>query len=255
MFLQAGNLNGYQLGALDGQIGKVKEFYFDDQDWAIRYLVADTGDWLSGQRVLISPYALNPVDTVEKIIPVHLTKKQIENSPSLDADKPVSRQYEEEYYPYYGYSAYWGGPFLWGTTAYPDRSQGGWIENNAAEGKVADFHLRSTHDVSGRPLQASDGEIGHVEDFVIDDQTWSIRYLIVATRNWLPGRKVLISTAWVERISPEEENIYVNLTRDAVQHAPEFTAEALLTRAYETSLHQHYNRHGYWQDEHAHKRT
>lgn len=245
MFLQAGNLSGYKLGAKDGEIGSVKEFYFDDQNWAVRYLVADTGDWLSGRQVLVSPYALNPVDTAGKIIPVDLTKKQIENSPSLDTDKPVSRQYENEYYPYFGYSAYWGGPFLWGASGYPDRTQG-WVESDESAGKFADAHLRSTHDVSGQTIQASDGEIGHVEDFVIDDQTWSIRYLIVATRNWLPGKKVLISSEWVERIDWEEGKVQINLTRDAVQHAPEFSAQALITRAYESSLHNHYNRHGYW---------
>ena len=253
MFLQAGNLNGYKLGARDGEIGSVKEFYFDDQNWAVRYLVADTGDWLSGRQVLISPYALNPVDTAGKVIPVDLTKKQIEDSPSLDTDKPVSRQFEIEYYPYYGYSAYWGGPFLWGASAYPDRAQGGWAEAAASGEKAGDAHLRSTHDVSGQTIEASDGEIGHVEDFVIDDQSWSIRYLIVATRNWLPGTKVIISSEWVERIDWEGGKVQINLTRDAVQHAPGFSADALITRAYESSLHSHYNRRGYWPDERADK--
>ena len=110
MLRQAKDLNDYKLGARDGEIGKVKEFYFDDQSWAVRYLVTDTGGWLSGRRVLISPYALGPARKNDEIIPVDLTRKQIENSPSLLTDKPVSRQYEMQYYPYYGWPGYWGGP-------------------------------------------------------------------------------------------------------------------------------------------------
>ncbi|MEO8053096.1 MAG: PRC-barrel domain-containing protein, partial [Acidobacteriota bacterium] len=109
MLRKAKDLSGYKLAASDGEIGKVKEFYFDDQSWTVRYLVADTGGWLSGRQVLISPYALDPANEGRNVIPVDLTKHQIEKSPSLDSNKPVSRQYELEYYPYYGWPGYWGG--------------------------------------------------------------------------------------------------------------------------------------------------
>lgn len=185
---RAKELNNYKLGARDGEIGEVKEFYFDDQSWTIRYLVADTGGWLSGRQVLISPYALDRANEEEKVIPVDLTRTQIEKSPSLATDRPVSRQYEWDYYSYYGWPAYWGGPYVWGMGAYPIRGRSEWSEvSRRAEGE--DPHLRSTKDVTGRDIQARDGEIGHVEDFVIDDETWAIRYLIVDTRNWWPGRR------------------------------------------------------------------
>ena len=185
MLNKAKRLKGYKLDSLDGEIGKVKEFYFDDQHWAIRYLVADTGNWLTGRQVLISPYALVAVIEEEQHIAVDLTKKQIEDSPSLNSDKPVSRQFEDAYYGYYGWPVYWGGPLMWGSYSYPfimrDREK--WGESTQNE-KTWDPHLRSTHDVSGHNIQAADGEIGHVDDFIIDDETWAIRYLIVDTGNW-----------------------------------------------------------------------
>ncbi|MDZ4797229.1 MAG: PRC-barrel domain-containing protein [Bryobacteraceae bacterium] len=251
MLRQTKDLKGYKLSASDGEIGKVKEFYFDDQSWAVRYLVADTGGWLSGRQVLISPYALDPARTDDKIIPVDLTRKQIENSPSLDADKPVSRQYEMQYYPYYGWPGYWGGPYMWGSAGYPVRGQGGWSETTRHK-ENDDPHLRSTQDVTGRTIQAQDGVIGDVEDFVVDDETWAIRYLIVDTGNWWPGKKVLISTRWIERISWEESKVFINLTRETIKQGPEYTEEALITRDYETRLHRHCDREGYWAEELPH---
>src|ERR1039457_902669 len=177
MLSKAKTLKGYKLDSLDGEIGKVKEFYFDDRHWAIRYLVADTGNWLTGRQVFISPYALVAVIKEERSIVIDLTKKQIEDSPSLESDKPVSQQFEEAYYGYYGWPMYWDGPYMWGY--YPDivRDSEKWRESAQGE-KAWDSHLRSTHEVSGYNIQAADGEIGHVEDFIIDDAAWAIRYLI-----------------------------------------------------------------------------
>jgi hypothetical protein len=248
MLSKAKILTGHKLHGLDGEIGRVKEFYFDDRHWTIRYLVAETGTWLADRQVLISPYALVAVNKEEKNIAIDLTKKQIEHSPSLDSDKPVSRQFEESYYGYYGYPMYWGGPYSWG--AYPcivrDREK--WRESNQG-GKARDHHLRSTHAVSGYHIQALDGEIGHVEDFIIDDETWAIRYLIVDTHNWWPGKKVLVSPQWIERVSWNESKVFVNLDRETIKQSPEYTEASLLTRDYEIGLHRHYNRKGYWVDE------
>lgn len=245
MLQRAKELSGYTLGATDGEIGKVAEFYFDDQSWTIRYLVADTGGWLSGRQVLISPYALDPADKDSKIIPVDLTRAQIEKSPALASDRPVSRQYEGDYYSYYGWPGYWGGPYTWGLNAYPMRGPARWSEASRLD-RNEDPHLRSTEAVTGRDIQAQDGGIGHVKDFVIDDETWTIRYLIVDTQNWWPGKKVLISTQWIERISWEESKVFINLTREAIKQGPEYTDQTLLTRDHEIKLYGHYNREGYW---------
>jgi len=247
MLNKATTLKGYKLDSLDGEFGEVKEFYFDDQHWTIRYLVANTGSWLTGRQVLISPYALVAAIKAEEHIAVNLTKKQIEDSPSLNSDKPVSRQFEESYYGYYGWPMYWNGPYMWGGSSTIARNQETWKGLNQG-GKAWNPHLRSTDSVQGHNIQALDGEIGHVEDFIIDDETWAIRYLIVGTRNWWPGKKVLISPHWIERVSWSESKVFVNLSREAIKQSPEYTKESLLTRDYETGLHRHYQREGYWNE-------
>jgi uncharacterized protein YrrD len=256
MLNKAKTLKGYTLHSPDGEIGKVKEFYFDDRHWVIRYLVADTGNWLTGRQVLISPYALAAMNKEKQNIAINLTKKQIEDSPSLNSDKPVSRQFEEAYYEYYGWPMYWDGLDMWGPYPYIMRDREKLRESNQG-GKKWDPNLRSTHDVSGHTIAASDGKIGHVDDFIIDDETWAIRYLIIDTRNWWPGKKVLISPRWIDSISWSESKVFVNLLREAIRQSPEYTDESLLTRDYETELHRRHNRPGYWVDElaaHEHSR-
>lgn len=248
MLVQAKALNGYKLHGLDGDIGSTKEFYFDDRYWTIRYLVANTGNWLTGRKVLISPYSLNEVSPTAKEISVQLTKAQIEASPSIDSDEPVSRQFENSYYGYYGYPSYWGGPYMWGYYPHPERDRSKWGAN-AKNGSEWDSHLRSTHAVTGYHLWARDGEIGHVEDFVIDDETWAIRYLIVATTDFWPGKKVLISPQWIEKVSWEASEVVIDLTREMIKGAPEYTEGSLPSRDDETGLYGYYNRAGYWVDE------
>jgi len=248
MLNKAKTLKNYKLHSLDGEIGKVNEFYFDDHYWAIRYLIADTGNWLTGRQVLISPHALVTVNKEEQNVAINLTKQQIEGSPSLDKDKPVSLQFEEAYYGYYQWPTYWEGSYMWGLQPNIQFDLNERKEPTQYE-KNWDPHLRSTNNVSGYNIQATDGEIGNVEDFIIDDETWAIRYLIINTRNWLPGKKVLVSPRWIERVSWEEKTVFVDLPSEAIKQSPEYTEESLLTRDYETELYRHYNRQEYWKDE------
>ena len=248
MLIKAKSLTGYKLDSLDGEVGKVREFYFDDKYWTIRYLVADTAGWLKGRQVLISPYALGKIEVEDKDIIVDLNKKQIEESPSLETDKPVSRQFEDSYYGYYGWPVYWNGPYAWGSYRNIERD-GEVMLRNSMEEKAWDPHLRSTYAVNGYHIEALDGEIGHVYDFVIDDETWTIRYLIIATSNWWPGKKVLVSPEWIDRVSWSESKVVVALSRDVIKNSPEYSEQALLNRDYETRLFGHYSRSGYWMDE------
>ena len=245
MLSTAKTLKDYKLDSLNGEIGRVKDFYFDDRHWTIRYLVAETGTWLASRQVLISPHALVAITPSEGSIVVNLTKLQIEDSPGLDTDKPVSRQFENAYYGYYGWPLYWAGPYSWGTYPYPAKPDEKWHETTPAE-QGWDAHLRSTGAVSGHHVQTLDGEIGHVADFIIDDKTWAIRYVIVDTHNWLPGRKVLVAPQWIESVNWLERKVFVNLSREAVRLAPEFTKAELVTRDYEQGLHHHYNREPWW---------
>jgi len=242
------SIKGYKLNGLDGEVGTVKEFFFDDRFWTIRYLVADTGNWLGEWQVLISPFALTAVNVEDKTVVVELTKKQIEESPSLASYKPVSRQYEEEYSNYYGWPMYWSGPYMWGLQPglLPNREK--WREPTQSKNSW-DPHLRSTQDVMGHAIQTNDGKIGHVEDFIFDDETWAIRYFVVDTKNFGLGKLVLLSPRWIENIDWIQKKVIVALSRDSILGSPEFLQDSLLTGEYETDLHRHYNRHGYWIDE------
>jgi hypothetical protein len=217
-----------KLGASDGEIGQVKDFYFNDQSWVVRYVVADTGTWLPGRQVLISPHAFGRFHQAGKILRVNLTRKQIENSPAIESHKPVSRQYEEEYHRYYGWPFYWLGDGLWGMTSFPiletpPKSLPG--EPTPAAGLPpgrADAHLRSARALNGFHLQASDGIIGHVCDFLMDEQNWAIGQLVVKIGHRFSGKEVQIPTNQVSRISFEESTMFVNCTKAAVEQNPEY---------------------------------
>jgi len=246
MFHKAKHLRGFKLRATDGVIGKVEDFLFDDRFWTIRYLVAETGGWLVDRQVLISPYALKSVDEGDRTISVDLTKSQVEGSPALDTDKPVSRQFEESYNWYYGWPQYWSGDLAWGAFAHVERAREHW--DLVGKNEHWDVHLRSATGVDGYGVHAKDGDIGHVEDFIVDEKTWSIRYLVVGTRNWWPSKKVVIPPQWIDSISWADSQVVLDLTQDAVRNSPEYTDESLLSREYESSLHSHYDRKGYWDE-------
>ncbi len=247
------DLRGYAIRATDGVIGEVGDLYFDDEDWATRYLVVDTGSWLSGRKVLVSPLAIGHPDWTSRSLPVSLTKAQVENSPDIDTQKPVSRQYEAAYFAYYGYPYYWGGAGIWGMGAYPGAltterqfEEGMKTRRAAAKQTPDDCHLRSCSDVIGHHIHATDGDIGHVDDFVMDDHTWAIRYLVVNTSNWWVGHRMLVAPQWIEAVDWSTAKVSVDLTRDAIKGAPPYDGVAPFTRAQEQAMYKHYGRTGYW---------
>lgn len=236
MFRTINSLVGYDLKALDGKIGLCKDFLFDDQFWTIRYMVANTGNWLTGKKVLISPISINRADWKNSLFEVNLTKKQIENAPDLDDDAPVSRQYEINWANYYKATPYWTGPNARGSTDYPSGLMPQGVQSDIAHDPQVDqvTNLRSANEVVGYKISASDTYIGQVEDFVLDDENWSIRYLVVNTGNWLKGRKVLVSHLWIAYISWSERIVSVNLTADQIKRSPEYDPAAPVNREYET---------------------
>jgi hypothetical protein len=215
-------LYGDKLGAMDGEVGHVKDFYFDDHNWTVRYVVADTGSWLTGRLVLISPHSLGRLAHTDKILRVGLTRKQIEDSPSIEAHKPVSRQFEEEYHCYYGWPYYWQGDALWGASGVPMMALPAQTlpSSSGARPKGPDAHMRSTQTVNGYNLQANERLLGHVCDFLIDDQSWAIGQLVVKIGHRLSGNEVRIPANKVSRISYEESTVFVDLTGDAVAESP-----------------------------------
>jgi len=222
------DMEGYAIGATDGLIGNVKDFYFDDKMWVIRYLIVETGEWLSSRRVLVSPFAINQPKWSEKVLPAAITRDQVKNSPHIDTDKPVSRQHEMGYLGYYGYPYYWAGGGLWGGSLYPGLMLSGLgfggtnsdyrsvqaqsaradVEAEAVRHEHDDPHLRSGSAISTYHVHASDGDIGHVQ---------------------------------------------VDLTRQAVKDSPRYDSATLLSRAEETDIYNHYRRDGYWPREATHE--
>jgi hypothetical protein len=232
-------LRGYTIQAVDGEIGKVDGFFFDDSTWTIRYLVADTGGWLFNRLVLLSTVSLGRPDWEKGVFPVSLTKDQVENSPPVVLDRPVSRQMEDKLVGYYGWPTYWTGA----TAAAVSKR----VAEMKKESLVhSDPNLRSTREVVGYHIHAVDGEIGHVEDFIAEDDTWVIRYLVVNTRNLLPGKSVLVAPTWVEQVSWAERDVYLGLAQAAIKNAPEFDPGAPVNRAYELRLYDYYGRPKYW---------
>lgn len=241
-------LKGYTIGATDGDVGKVLTFYFDDEHWTVRHLVVDTGGWLGIRRVLISPIAIGQADWSNRRLSVNLTKDRVKRSPDIDLDKPVSRQYEREYYDYYSWPYYWGGTYVWGGSVYPGALATAPPAGraDAAEQERDDPHLRSSDEVIGYHIQATDDEIGHVEDFLVDEETWQIRYMVVDTSNWWFGKKVLIAPTWIARVSWVDQQVSVGLLKDAVQSSPPWDPNVPVSQAYEERLYGHYGRPAYW---------
>ncbi|MFI4979296.1 MAG: PRC-barrel domain-containing protein [Nevskiales bacterium] len=251
MLYRMEKLIGMSIGATDGEIGKVKDVYFDDRRWAARYLVVDAGGWLEDRKVLISPIAITGIDWDKRTVQVRLTRAQVKGSPPIDSDKPVSRQYEMEYFGYYGYPDYLGGSLLWGAMPVPVMPTA--ILSPADDALVEstenrnDQHLRSAAEVSGYHLHATDEAIGHLQDFLLDCESWAIRYIVVDTRNWLPGKQVVIPPRWIKRLEWPEKIVEVDVTRETVKGAPEYDPKMEFSRAQEEVLYRHYKRPGYWE--------
>jgi uncharacterized protein YrrD len=239
----------FKLGATDGEIGRVKDFYFDDHNWTVRYIIAETGTWLPGRMVLLSPFSLKTIDESQKVLHFGLTKQQIEDAPPIECDQPVTRQHEQEYAEYYGWPMYWYGPVLWGPVPHPVYEKNSLSAEPSRElppEQVGDPHLRSVDEITGYHIQARDGEIGHIDDFVVDTEDWVLRYLVIDTRNWWPGKHVLIAPPWIQRISWEDAKVHVDLEQETLRHAPEYNRHMPINRPYETELFEYYGRKAYW---------
>jgi uncharacterized protein YrrD len=234
MLEKAKTLIGCRLRSTDGEMGRLRDLYFDDRHWVVRYVVAQTGDWLDGKRVLLSPQSLASVDAVARRIEVGLTMSEIEHGPPPSKHRPVSERFELEY----GWGV--GMPVHWGFER----------ERRLASRRIrhGDPDLRSVHSVMGYQIHATDGEIGRLDDFLVDDEAWAIRYLLVDTRRWLPGKTVLLSPDWIEHISWHHRQAIVGLDRESIRRSPAYRDDVAVERDYEQSLHRHYDRPGYWDD-------
>jgi sporulation protein YlmC with PRC-barrel domain len=244
------DIQGFTIRATDGDLGSVRTFYFDDASWVVRYLVVDTGYWLPGRRVLIAPECIGAADPSQEVLSVNLTQEEVKHSPDIDTDKPVSKQQEMRLRQHYNWPSYWTmrDPLVaQSLTAYPGGAAA--IPPAAIEMvdvEPGDPYLRSMREVIGYHIQASDGQIGHVEDFIIDTDTWNVRYMVVDTRNWLPGKNVLVALDWIREVNWTDSQVHIELPRDHIKDSPEFDASEPVNRDYELKLYDYYGRPAYW---------
>ncbi len=240
------DLEHYGVTATDGDLGSVSNFLLDDERWTVRYLVVEPSLFHDGRCVLVSPIFFRQAEWATRRFHLALTTDKIRNSPSVDVDKPVSRQHERDYFRYYGYPYYWGYSGLWGMGNYPGLLAP-WNEPPADRKDVSgDVHLRSAKEVVGYDIQGSDGAIGSIVDFLVDDETWRIQYMVLDTNRWWFGKKVLIAPEWASRISWEERKIHVDLSREAIKKSPAWNPDAPINREYEERLYDCYGRPVYW---------
>jgi len=249
MLWNASGINGYTIAASDGHLGTVSDFLFDDRSWRVRWLVVDTGNWLSGRKVLLPPHVLGHPDREQREFSVRLTKQQVQDSPDINTDRPVSRQMETHVYDYYGWRPYWDTGLYMGGFGYMGGVIGGEpLVESLPRGEHyrppvvddGDPDLHSVEAVTGYYIHATDGEIGHVEDFLIDDTDWDIRLLVVDTVNWWPGKKVLISPRSARDVDWSNKLVNLNVDRERVKGSPEYDPSVTIDRAYERKFHIYY---------------
>lgn len=228
------DLTAYTLSATDGEIGELEQIYFDDRQWIVRYFVVRTGGWLFGRRVLIVPSVIKNVDNEARTIEIDLSREQIEHSPPVNTEKPVSRHYEQAYFRYYGWKPYWTGDLMQVAEPHLSEPAAGLPEEPEHP------HLRSSDEVRNYGIRARDGEIGQVKDFILEEPDWTIRYLEVDTRKWLPGKHVLLETSWIEQVEWDVQQVTVDLSRETIETAPPYDPSKVIDRAYQVALYKHY---------------
>ncbi|WP_145455523.1 PRC-barrel domain-containing protein [Gimesia panareensis] len=237
MFRSTNELSGYHILATDGECGSIKDFLFDDESSIVRYLIVNTGGWLTGRKVLISPVAIDQPNLDTRELPTVLSRENIETSPAIEEDLPVSRQIETELSTHYNWPVYWG-------------ASGTSLDRQTSATQVAELegnpHLRSINEVIGYQIQCMEGTLGHIDDLIVDTESWSMRYVVIDTRNWFPGKKVIIAFDWITHFTWGDRRAHVDLTREQIKNAPVYDPHLPVNRAYELQLYDFYGRPTYW---------
>ena len=235
---------GYKIRATDGDIGTVHDFLIDDEEWKIRYIAVDTAEWLFGRRVLLPPEAVKTASWADKRLDFSVTKEEVESSPEISDDMPISRRKELEMMEHYGWAPYWtplGAP---GPQPFPPavaaKKDGGLDSSDESN------HLRSLKEILRYSIHAKDGDMGKAVDIIVEDESWTVRYLVVDTKAWLPGKKVLVSKDWITGISWANKEFKLDLTKDEIRGSPAYDPYKPVNREYETVLYDYYGCPHYW---------
>jgi len=218
------DLQYYTVTATNGDVGKVVNFLFDDERWSVRYLVVDTGGLFNRHEVLVSPISFSEVERPIRRVHLSLTKEKIENGPSVDSAKTAG--------------------------ASPMCTAETWTDLeplSSSPEQPRESYLRSASEVQGYDIQAIDGSIGHVDDFIVEDIDWEVRYLVIDTSNWWFGKKVLVAPQWADQLSWEDKKVGIGLSQQAIKNSPEWDSTKNINREYEAQLYDHYKQPGYWE--------
>ncbi len=237
----------FDIQAQDGALGHVYDFYFDDIQWKVRYLVVSTGRWLPGRKVLLSPEALAGIDPMQQYLSLDLSKEQIKRSPDVESDLPVSKQQEKKIRSYYAWPAYWTAGFnpILASYAPIDAGMQGEVSSPHQQ-SLGDHHLRSAREIMDYQLGAVDGEMGRIDDLIVDIEDWQVQYMVVHTGTWMSGKQVLMALEWVQNISWDKHQVTVDVTQDQVKNSPIYDPHAPVNREYEVRLYDYYGRPNPW---------
>lgn len=235
---------GSSLQAKNGEIGSIDDVYFDDKDWKIRYLITDNSNFLPGRRVLISPASTDKINFERKAIQVKLSKKDIEKSPVVNQGLLPSRETEIELKSYYNWPVYWGSGFLIGAGDLRENQAS--MRGSKKEIEV-ESNLKSCNEIMGFSIESKNKTIGYLNNYLFDDESWEIRYLVVDTKNWLlKERKILLAIDWIEKFDWDQSVFVTDLKSKAIRESPVYNPGETLKRDYETKLFDHYHKPKYW---------
>ena len=235
--------------------GKVKDVYFDDEKWTVRYLEVDTGKWLSERLTLVSPYNVIEVDWEEGVVWVNLSRKQVEAGPKSELHMPITRHFETQYNTHYGLPDYWTSGYgveidgLWAGHYFPhlpERLDTYKFQND--DQINLDQHMRSMNEVLGYHIQAvGDDNFGSINDFILEEDTWAIRYIVIDTHKFLPlGKKILFSPAWVNKFDWNRKKLATDFHRKVIESCPSYDPQIPIENLIEESLFSHFGRSGDW---------
>jgi hypothetical protein len=238
---------GYVLHAEDGELGQCKDFLVDDRGWYVRYLVGDTRKWLPGRKVLLPPARMGDPDFSGRRLPLSLSKQQIKESPPLEENAPITRQYEVMWFDHYGISEYWLEEDKLGMTENLTAIPVARRESATARQAQEESHVLSVKEMIGETITATDGDVGHLADLLVDLRDWKVRYAVVDTRNWLPGKQVCVSIACVEWVDHVKDRVGIGLSKEKIKNSPEYNPVVPMTEAYQVVLHDYYGWPKYWE--------
>lgn len=246
----------YNVRAIDGELGKVKDIYFDDESWIVRYLIVDTLKWLPGRKVLVSPLAMDDIDDAHELVHIRETKDSIKESPKVSEAETVSKKHEQIISDYFDWPYYWSNQGIWGSFKTPrgllQAYDNGQVQRRLERDVEVNYHLRSMNEIKGAVegyrISAADGNIGRIVDFLIDDDNWKVRYFLVETGKWLPGKLVLISPDWIESVDWFDKEVAVDLTKEQIERGPEYETQTPINRDFEERLYDKYEKDKYWRE-------